>query len=71
MKVVINKAKTARAYPYIGATPDGMVVLFHRARHGVVLADKTEFHDPGYYSDAWSEAEFATFTGKLVLSNDS
>lgn len=82
MKVTVyRKPKSeGREYPWIGISKIESIVLFIRPLKGVLLKK----HDPdnpnckkilqsylevGEYSEVWSEADFETFHGEIVLSN--
>ena len=57
-------------YPYLGKSPQGLIVLFTSTWCGVVLEDPKDNHEVGYQSTNWSEYVFERIKGQVILEND-
>lgn len=55
-------------FPKLMISEDGLVVLFHEDKCGVVVYSRDGFHI-GNYSEEWDMDEFSYFEGELTLSN--
>lgn len=67
--VSVPVKKDVPAYPCIKVSADtGLVVLFDRPKHGMVLVE-TSFYKAGTYSGGWAEDQFEKFTGTVTLEN--
>lgn len=73
MKVEVNSElikKEITEYPCIGDGGDGLVVLFHKVKCGIVLRNGNTSHRVGDYREDWGRNYFTLLEGAVTLSND-
>lgn len=69
MKIEIIEKKKEIAFPWIGVSQRGCIVLFVGHGKGVTI-NSTNHHSHGEYIEDWLMLEFKPFTGTITLSND-
>jgi len=74
MKVELNSElikKEITEYPCIGdGGRNGLVVLFHKVKCGIVLREGGTSHKVGDYREDWGMNYFTQFEGTITLSNE-